>query len=124
MSFNKRKFFNRIIFPIFISLFLFLNNVKCETTLKIDLEKDDQCSYNLECRTGCCNSGKCSDTGECSVTKVYTAQIIVCLALVAIFIIVLIVKLRKINEDFLIKQENLNKMSKNNNYYNFNKPYN
>ena len=123
MSFNKRKFFNRIIFPIFISLFLFLNHIKCETTLKTDLEKDEQCSYNLECRTGCCVSGKCSDTGECSVTKVYTVQIIVCIVLVAIFIIVLIVKLRRINTDFLQKQDDLNKMNKNNNYNNYNKPY-
>ncbi len=115
MSFNKRKFFNRIIFPILLSLFLFLNNVKCETTLKIDLEKDDQCSYNLECRTGCCNSGKCSDTGDCSVTKVYTIQIIVCIVLVAIFIIYLVIKLKKINEDFLEKQEKLNQQNRNNN---------
>ena len=123
MSFNKRKIFNRIIFPIFISLFLFLNNIKCETTLKIDLEKDDQCSYNLECRTGCCYSGKCSDTGECSVTKVYTVQIIVCIGLVAIFIIYLIVKLRKINEDFIKKQNIQNEKNKNNNN-NYYKPYN
>ena len=123
MSFNERKIFNRIIFPIFISLFLFLNNIKCETTLKIDLEKDDQCSYNLECRTGCCYSGKCSDTGECSVTKVYTVQIIVCIGLVAIFIIYLIVKLRKINEDFIKKQNIQNEKNKNNNN-NYYKPYN
>ena len=113
MSFNKRKFFNRIIFPILLSLFLFLNNVKCETTLKIDLEKDDQCSYNLECRTGCCNLGKCSDTGDCSVSKVYIIQIIVCIVLVAIFIVYLIVKLRKINEKFLEKQNSLNNNIKN-----------
>ena len=114
MSFIKRKFFNRIIFPIFITLFLLLNNVKCET-IKIDLEKDEECSYNLECRTGCCNSGKCSDTDSCSVSKVYIVQIIVCIVLVAIFIIVLIVKLRRINEDFLEKQKSLNQQSKNNN---------
>ena len=120
MSFNKRKFFNRIIFPIFLSLFLFLSNVKCETTLKIDLEKDDQCSYNLECRTGCCYSGKCSDTGDCSVTKVYTIQIIVCIVLVAIFIIYLVIKLRKINADFHEKQDSQNKMNKNNNNNNNN----
>ena len=114
MSFIKRKFFNRIIFPIFITLFLLLNNVKCET-IKIDLEKDEECSYNLECRTGCCNSGKCSDTGSCSVSKVYIVQIIVCIVLVAIFIIVLIVKLRKINEDFRKKQNIQNEKNKNNN---------
>ena len=112
MSFNKRKFFNRIIFPIFISLFLFLSNVKCETKIT-DLEKDSECSYNLECRTGCCNLGKCSDTGDCSVTKVYIIQIIVCIVLVGIFIVYLIVKLRKINEKFLEQQKSLNNNVKN-----------
>ena len=117
MSFNKRKIFNRIIFPIFIILFLFLSNIKCETTLKIDLEKDDECSYNLECRTGCCYSGKCSDTGDCSVTKVYTVQIIVCIALVAIFIVYLILRLKKINEEFLNKQAALYNKNQNNKLY-------
>ena len=114
MSFNERKFFNRIIFPIFIILFLFLSNIKCETTLKKDLEKDDECSYNLECRTGCCYSGKCSDTGDCSVTKVYTVQIIVCIALVAIFIVFLIIQLREINKNFIKKKKALNKQNQNN----------
>ena len=116
MSSNKRKFFKRIIFPLLISLFFLMNNIKCSTILKINLEKDDECSNSLECKTGCCNSGKCSDTGDCSVTKVYTIQIIVCVVLVAIFIVYLVVQLRKINEDFKEKQGNLNKQNQMNKY--------
>ena len=60
------------------------------------------CSSNLECHSACCSSDKCSDTDKCEkyVTIVYIVEAVLCIAFIIAFTIYLIIKLRKIKQDF------------------------
>ena len=112
---NKNNFNKKIFFGI-LFLCLLINNVYGEEQ-KYNLDLDSECKVNLECRSGCCTSGKCSETKECKsfANTVYIVQLIICVVLIAIFIIVLIVKLKSINTDFQEKLKQKESMAFKNN---------
>ena len=60
------------------------------------------CSSNLECNSACCSSDKCSETSKCEklVTIVYICEAALCFLFIVGFTIYLIIKLKKIKEDF------------------------
>ena len=99
----NKNVINKKVFVIITILCLLLNNIYCEK--KYNLELESECTGNLECQSGCCKSGKCTETKECKslANTVYIVQIVICIFLIAIFIIILIIKLRIINKDFKIK---------------------
>ena len=63
---------------------------------------NDSCSSNLECYSACCSSNKCAKTSKCKnlVKAVYIAEAALCLVFNIAFTIYLIIKLKKIKEDF------------------------
>ena len=89
---NKKIFLSLIVFIFYIS------NVLCQNVNK---EIGEECKVNLNCHSGCCNSGKCSETQECagSISTYYTYQAIASAALVIIFSIYLFLKLRCIKNN-------------------------
>ena len=60
------------------------------------------CSSNLECHSACCSSGLCKETSKCEklVTAVYIGEAALCLVFIIAFTIYLVIKLKKIKEDF------------------------
>ena len=61
-----------------------------------------KCSSNLECNSACCSSDKCSDSSKCEklVRTVYICEAVLCFAFSIAFTIYLIIKLKRIKEDF------------------------
>ena len=98
---KKSSYFQKFIF-IIIFLFLFIE-IKCdESEDTYNKSLTSTCSSNLECNSACCSSGKCSETSKCEklVTTVYIAEAALCLVFIIAFTIYLVIKLRKIKEDF------------------------
>ena len=91
----------KFIFTI-IFLFLFIE-IKCdESGDTYNKSLEETCSSNLECNSACCSSGKCSETSKCEklVIIVYIVEAALCLVFIIAFTIYLVIKLRKIKEDF------------------------
>lgn len=103
---SKRIINNKNIFHIIVIAIIFLMS---QAFCQIDLKLDDSCKVSLQCNTGCCKSGKCAETKECksNTNTVYSAQAIACAALVVIFSIYLIIKLKSIKTDFLEKSQKM-----------------
>ena len=103
MVFTNKNFhyIQKFIFTI-IFLFLFIE-IKCdESGDTYNKNLTASCSSNLECNSACCSSGKCSETSKCEklVKTVYIAEAALCLVFIIAFTIYLVIKLRKIKEDF------------------------
>ena len=96
---NKKIFLSLIVFIFYIS------NALCQNVNRADGE---ECKTNLHCNSGCCKSGKCSETKECkeTVSTIYKYQAIASAALVIIFSIYLILKLRCIKKSLEDKKKN------------------
>ena len=87
-----------------IILFFFSNQIICDEIATDTYNKSigQPCSSNLECNSACCSSDKCSETSKCErlVTIVYIVEAALCLLFIIGFTIYLIIKLKKIKEDF------------------------
>lgn len=96
---NKKIFLSLILFIFYISKALCQNNFN-----KTDGEA---CKVNLHCNSGCCKSGKCSETKNCTglVSSIYTYQAIASAALVIIFSIYLFLKLNCIKKELEDKKK-------------------
>ena len=101
---NTQKLFLNTI----IILFFFSNKVKCDDEPQYpqyntyNKSIGQSCSSNLECNSACCSSDKCSETSKCEklVKIVYIVEAALCLLFIIAFTIYLIIKLKKIKEDF------------------------
>ena len=110
---------------IFILIF-YLNQIFCDDDPTYNKPIGYKCSSNLECNSACCSSDKCSDSSKCEklVRTVYICEAALCLVFIIAFTIYLIIKLKRIKEDFKKKtSEDDNKLkqlenSKNNNLSN------
>ena len=106
MGFFKNINFLQKLFLITIIIFLFFSHkVKCEDEIEPDTYNKtigQSCSSNLECNSACCSSDKCSETSKCEklVTIVYIVEATLCLLFIIGFTIYLVIKLKKIKEDF------------------------
>ena len=101
-------FLKKISFTTIIIIFLFYAQVKCNginaynENSAYNKNIGDSCSSNLECNSACCSSKKCAKTSKCEnlVKAVYIAEAALCLVFIIAFTIYLIIKLKKIKEDF------------------------
>ena len=102
--FKKFSFFEKLFSYTMIILLLFsLNTIKCDNIESIyNKTFGETCSSNLECNSACCSSDKCDETSKCEklVTTVYIAEAALCLAFIIAFTIYLVIKLKKVKEDF------------------------
>ena len=105
---------NKYLFYIAI-LLLFITNTKCDDESTYNKTLGASCSSNLECNSACCSSDKCSETSKCEklVTIVYICEAALCFAFIIGFTIYLIIKLRKIKDDFENKTKNEEEEEKN-----------
>ena len=99
----------KYVFYLIILLF-FIINTKCDNNEEVTYNKTigASCSSNLECNSACCSSDECSETSKCEklVTIVYICEAALCFLFIVGFTIYLIIKLRKIKEDFQSKTKN------------------
>ena len=81
---------------IFLSLIVFIFYIGNVLGQNVNKANEEECKVNLNCNSGCCKSGKCSETKECagSISTYYKYQAIASAALVVIFSIYLFLKLR------------------------------
>ena len=105
MVLTKNINFIQRLFIITIIIFLFsIKGIKCENENETIYNKtlESACSSNLECNSACCSSKKCAETKKCEklVTTVYIAEAALCLVFIIAFTIYLVIKLKKIKEDF------------------------
>ena len=104
ISLLQKKFTYAIIILLFS-----LNSIKCDN-IEDTYNKTigEACSSNLECNSACCSSDKCHETSKCEklVTTVYIAEAALCLVFIIAFTIYLIIKLKKIKQDFQNKTKN------------------
>ena len=111
MVLTKNINFIQRLFIITIIIFLFsIKGIKCEDENENKNENatiynktlESACSSNLECNSACCSSKKCAETKKCEklVTTVYIAEAALCLVFIIAFTIYLVIKLKKIKEDF------------------------
>ena len=72
----------------------------------------NNCSSNLECKSGCCSSDKCSDSSKCEklVRTVYICEAVLGFAFNIAFTIYVIIKLKRIKEDFKKKLQKMFKI--------------
>ena len=86
---------------IFILIF-YLNQIFCDDDPTYNKPIGYKCSSNLECNSACCSSDKCSDSSKCEklVRTVYICEAVLCFAFSIAFTIYLIIKLKRIKEDF------------------------
>ena len=116
-SFEKNIINNHLSFIVIISIIFLLNYVSCDN-IEYNQTIGEKCSVNLQCNSGCCSSEKCVETDQCSSKNIYITQAIICIALVAVFIIYLIKKLKDIQKDFQEKLKKKESKSNNNMYKN------
>ena len=93
----------KYLFYLIIIISLFISIIKCDDDEAIyNKTIGATCSSNLECNSACCSSDKCSETSKCEklVTIVYVCEAALCFLFIVGFTIYLIVKLKKIKEDF------------------------
>ena len=107
-----------IFFQMIMILLFCLNIVNCEG-LNLTLynkSNSEKCSSNLECYSACCSSGECVETSKCEnlVTIVYICEAALCLVFIIAFTIYLVIKLKKIKDDFKKKTKDENKDEKQN----------
>ena len=100
----KNFFFNsKLVYIYLVTLLLLFQNIKCDdNTDTYNKTIGSSCSSNLECNSACCSSDKCSETSKCEklVTAVYIAEAALCLVFIIAFTIYLIIKLKRIKQDF------------------------
>ena len=96
------KIINKNFFLILIMYLISLSNfVDCQiNNYNYNKSNGEECSANLHCNSGCCSGDKCSEIDDCSISKIYVIQAIVCIAIVAAFSIYLFIKLKWIKADF------------------------
>ena len=96
---------SKILFITLVTFLFFIQNIKCQDTDTYNKSINSPCSSNLECNSACCSSDKCSETSKCEklVTAVYIAEAALCLVFIIAFTIYLVIKLKKIKEDFQSK---------------------
>ena len=97
----------KYLFYLIITLF-FINIIKCQIEEEEPIYNKTigaSCSSNLECNSACCSSDECSETSECEklVTIVYICEAVLCFIFIVGFTIYLVIKLRRIKEDFTKK---------------------
>ena len=99
----------------YLILLLFITNTKCDEEATYNKTLGAKCSSNLECNSACCSSDECSETSKCEkyVTIVYICEAALCFVFIVGFTIYLIVKLRKIKDDFENKTKNEEEEEKN-----------
>ena len=105
MLINTRFINNKKVFLSLIISIFYINNALCQNIF--NKEEGEECKANLHCNSGCCKSGKCYETKECTglVTTIYTYQAIASAALVIIFSIYLFLKLRCIKKELEEKKK-------------------
>ena len=92
----------KISYIIITLLFISFIQINCDDELTYNKPLGVKCTSNLECNSACCSSDKCSDSSKCEklVKTVYIAEAALCLVFIIAFTIYLVIKLRKIKEDF------------------------
>ena len=98
----------KFIFIYLIITLILLSIIKCDDEEAIyNKTIGASCSSNLECNSACCSSDKCSETSKCEklVTIVYICEAALCFLFIVGFTIYLVVKLKKIKQDFQIKAQ-------------------
>ena len=103
MGIIKNFFSNsKILYISLITFLFFIQNIECQDSETYNKTIGSACSSNLECNSACCSSDKCSETSKCEklVTAVYIAEAALCLVFIIAFTIYLIIKLKKIKQDF------------------------
>ena len=98
-----KYYFSSKMYILLIVFFFSFQMIKCQdNTDTYNKSIDSPCSSNLECNSACCSSDKCSETSKCEnlVTAVYIAEAALCLVFIIAFTIYLVIKLKKIKEDF------------------------
>ncbi len=101
-------------FTLLIIIILMINHTQCDPTPSPTPSPDygkainETCSINFHCQSGCCSSKKCKEAKDCKdfIKKIYTIQVIVCVALVFIFSNYLLIYLRNIKKKFTEKISN------------------
>ena len=94
--------FKYLFYLIIISLLTSITKCDDEDGAVYNKSIGATCSSNLECNSACCSSDKCSETSKCEklVTIVYIVEATLCLLFIIGFTIYLVIKLKKIKEDF------------------------
>ena len=115
---KMKSFYKNMIYIIIISFLQFQINSEEVEEMPYNKSIGAKCSSNLECNSACCSSDKCDETSECEklVTIVYICEAVLCFLFIVGFTIYLIIKLRRIKEDFKKKtqsEEEQNKQKEN-----------
>ena len=99
---KKFHFLKKLSYTTIIIIYFFYAQVKCSDNSTYNKDIDESCSSNLECNSACCSSKKCAKTSKCEnlVKAVYIGEAALCLVFIIAFTIYLIIKLKKIKEDF------------------------
>ena len=103
MGIIVKNFFSSKIYILFTVIVFSFKVIKCQDgTDTYNKSIGSSCSSNLECNSACCSSDKCSETSKCEklVTAVYIAEAALCLVFIIAFTIYLVIKLKKIKQDF------------------------
>ena len=106
---NKSFILKKFSLITMIIVFFQLNEVKCNNNTTIpniyNRKDGEKCSSNLECNSACCSSDICSETSKCKKTIkiVYIVAASICLLFIIAFTIYLIIKLKEIKKEFLLK---------------------
>ena len=105
MLINKRFINNKKVFLSLIISIFYINNASCQMIFY--KEDGEECKFNLHCGSGCCKSGKCSETKKCTslVNNIYAYQAITSAGLVIIFSIYLFLKLRCMKKELEEKKK-------------------
>ena len=101
---SKKMFINNLRFNfILITLIVLIAKTSCQVSY--DQPMDGNCTVNLQCNSGCCQSGYCTDNTKCKefTDNVYKYQAIICAALVALFTLYLTTNLITLKKDFYKK---------------------
>ena len=114
--FKKLICFRKILFITIMIVFFISNLVKADGNNVYNKSIGEECSSNLECNSACCSSDKCTKTSKCEnlVKTVYIAEAALCLVFIIAFTIYLVIKLKKIKEDFKTKTSSEKEQKKQN----------
>ena len=101
---SKKIFINNLRFNlILITLFFLISKASCQVSY--DQPIDGNCTVNLQCNSGCCQSGYCTENTKCKefTENVYKYQAIICAVLVALFTLYLTKNLISLKKEFYQK---------------------
>ena len=98
---KEKIFINKFRFNLIIITFIFiLSKISCQ--FNYNKEDGNNCTVNLQCNSGCCKSGICSNTKKCIriIKIIYKSEAIACALLIIFFSIYLMYKLVNLKKNF------------------------